>query len=243
MTADITTIKTESDILLCEAVHRDCYDAVSLLLDFIKGKDDSNQCSVLTGTDCNQCSVPTETDRNKVFVKNEFCDFQEHAVSKALINSAKNGNFQILKLFLSNGFGISEPHDFGCVCSVCSVDRLGQSKRRIEHLKALSNPVWIGLTSTDPFLTAFKIYKKCKTLGRQEDCFEKTYHQLKDDCQRFCCELLDQLESENEVICLMKYDEIRVKENGHLSFIKLAIEYEQKEVRTQWCQHDVQNLH
>ncbi|XP_057296724.1 short transient receptor potential channel 4-like isoform X2 [Hydractinia symbiolongicarpus] len=159
MTADITTIKTEIDFLLCEAVHRDCYDAVSLLLDFI-----------------------------------------------------------------------TEPHDFGCLCSVCSVDRLGQSKRRIEHLKALSNPVWIGLTSTDPFLTAFKIYKKCKTLGRQEDCFEKTYHQLKDDCQRFCCQLLDQLESENEVICLMKYDEIRVKENGHLSFIKLAIEYEQKEV-------------
>ena len=209
----LDTIEVEE--LLTDAVRRDDYYATKLLLEFIdKFKNEDEDSNVIVNV-----TVQSETKTKE---------------SVALELAARNGNYHIIKLFIARNYTIGNPHGLDCKCISCHTNRLGQSLRRIEILKAISNPIWIGLTSDNPFLTSFKLYQVSKKFGEQEDCFESKYNALLEGDQIFCSQLLDQIESEEEVRCIMKCGsnvELDLESNcWDLSFIRLAIKYNQKEV-------------
>ena len=200
------------DGLLSDAVRRNCYNAVNLLLDFADAVRDSGAADDVI----------------------ENCKPAKTRSCQGLILAAQAGNVALIRLFLSRGYIIHTPHDLDCPCTKCLTDPLGQAKARIETLSAISNPIWIALTADDPFLTIFKLCKASKTFGKQEDCFEKIFHELTLKQKHFCLQLLDQIESKEEELVIMNFGEVKPDfsdgDDWDLKFIKLAIEYNQKEV-------------
>lgn len=148
--------------------------------------------------------------------------------------AVKTNDARFIKLFRMYNFTIDFPHEMNCKCLLCETDQIGQSKKRVNTLQALSSPLWIALTSEDPFLTSFKISKKCRKFRAFQDCYENVYDNIIKQNREFCCSLLDHIENENEVQCLMKrnHESFNPFTNvKHLDFIRLGIKYHQKEVR------------
>lgn len=142
-------------------------------------------------------------------------------------------DIRFMKLFYSYQYRIEFPHETDCPCLLCEVDPLGQSKKRIVMLQALSNPIWIGLTSSDPFLMSFKISKRCRLFSSFHDCYEKVYQEIVKTNKDFCCSLLDHIENETEVQCLMNWKHKKFNPFSRVSgldFIRLGIKYGLKEV-------------
>lgn len=139
----------EFEALLVEAVQRNSRAGVELLLEY-EDKLQNNQLSI----------------------KDEGKKFRREKDSAALILAARNGNNQLMKLFIDKQYTIAPPHLIDCQCLKCQSNKLGQSKKRMETLQALSDPIWISLTSEDPFLTAFKLSKMSRKFSFQDDCFE-----------------------------------------------------------------------
>lgn len=119
---------------------------------------------------------------------------REKDSSQALILAAREGKYQLMKLFIDKQYSIAPPHPIDCFCLKCQDNKLGQSKKRLESLQALSNPLWIALTSEDPFFTAFKLCASARKFGVQDDCFESSYRELSEANQKFALGLLDEVE-------------------------------------------------
>lgn len=140
---------------------------------------------------------------------------------------------RIMSLFHKYNYSIEYPHELNCKCPPCRNDQLGQSKKRINTMQALSHPIWIGLTSNDPFLTSFKISKKCRKYRAFQDCYENVYNNIIKQNKDFCCALLDHIENEAEVQCLMQWNHEKFNPFSNvkdLDFVRLGIRYNQKEV-------------
>ena len=90
-----------------------------------------------------------------------------------LVTAVERNNADILKLFKKYSYSISEPHVTGCECDDCVDDKLGQQYNRLSTLKALSSPLWIALTSDDPFLTSFKLHRVIHNFMRWAELYEK----------------------------------------------------------------------
>ena len=209
---DPTVYSLEYEVLLKESIERNCYIAVKLLLDFNEQHESLNRNGEFFST------YITNADKYK-------------RVSKGLLIAAQRGNYQFIKLFLSRNYSIDDPHGLECQCNLCTHDRLGQSRLRIETLKAITNPVYIALTSEDPFITTFKLCQLCARYADQEDCFENMYHELAKKCQEFCFQLLDTINGDEEVRCVMSHGRsLSTEDEWDLAFIKEAINYSQKEV-------------
>ena len=166
----ISKFWVEFESLLLESVQRNCRSALIHLLDYEER---------LFATEL----IPKAENFGR-----------ERDSSNALILAARNGNYQLIKLFLDKQYSISLPHRLDCSCLRCQDNKLGKSKRRLEALQALSNPLYISLTSEDPFLTAFKLCASAREFGIQDDCFENNYKELADANQKFCLFLLDEVE-------------------------------------------------
>ena len=166
----------EFESLMLEAVQRNCRAGLIHLLEY-EERLQSNEL------------VPTMNNNNN---NNDFFG-REKDSSHALILAARNGNYQLMKLFIDKHYSIAPPHRLDCNCLKCQDNKLGQSKKRLEALQALSNPLWISLTSEDPFLTAFKLCKQSRKFSEQDDCFENDYQQLARSNQQFCLDLLDEI--------------------------------------------------
>ena len=147
---------------------------------------------------------------------------------KGLVIAAQTGNLELIELFTESGYTIADAHEVECECEVCVNDRLGQSKERIERLRAQINPVWILKTSTNPLMTALKLWNTSKQLAITDDSFEKAYTDLAMVLKNFCLELLDEVNNEPEVDCIMNCG--KTKDLSKLSFINMAIEMDHKEV-------------
>jgi len=75
--------------------------------------------------------------------------------------------------------------------------------------------------------------KECRRYRSQQDCYEKEYDAITKQNVRFCTGLLDQVRNENEVRCLMRWDEVSFepfKNVKNLAFIRLGFKYDIKEV-------------
>ena len=160
----------EFESLLLESVQRNCLPALTHLLDY----EERLYSSELT-------------PKSDHFGR-------EKDSSGALILAARKGNYQLMKLFLDKHYSIALPHPLDCSCLKCQDNKLGQSKKRLEALQALSNPFYISLTSEDPFLTAFKLYKSASKFALQDDCFDNDYKEVAEANQKFCLGLLDEVE-------------------------------------------------
>ena len=166
----ISRFRIEFESLLVEAVQRNCPPALVHLLDY----EDR-----LYSTELGQKHEAVELEKDS---------------SRALILAARDGKYQMIKLLLDKNYSIAIPHRLDCCCIKCHDNKLGQSKKRLEELQALSNPLYISLTSEDPFLTAFKLCASARKFGDQDDCFESNYRELSEANQRFCLGLLDEVE-------------------------------------------------
>lgn len=152
-----------------------------------------------------------------------------------LVVAAHLGNYDVLKLFISKGFKLERPHDVLCKCEQCQEDYFRQSQKRLDIYRAMANPMWISLTGSDPFLTAFKLSKDLKSSAKQEDEFEKDYLSLSLQCSQFALGLLDECKSSNEQTTVLNFPGSDASEDEFweeaLGLVHSAIAYGQKEVR------------
>ena len=151
-----------------------------------------------------------------------------------LIVSAQHGNFDMINLFLSKGFKLEREHDVTCKCEDCLADVFVTSQRRIEVYRAIANPMWISITSNDPFLTAFKLSESLKSLARKEDEYVKEYDHLSIQCSQFAMALLDECRTSKEQRIVLSYPGDEAGEDDYmedsLGLVNSAISYGQKEV-------------
>ena len=151
-----------------------------------------------------------------------------------LVVAAHLGNYEVLKLFISKGFTLEKPHDVLCKCDHCQEDYFRQSQKRLDVYRAMANPMWISLTGTDPFLTAFKLSKNLKSSAKQEDEFEKDYLALSLQCSQFALGLLDECKTSTEQTTVLHFPGNDASEDEYaeeaLGLLHNAISYGQKEV-------------
>lgn len=174
-----------------------------------------------------------------------------------LMLAAHCNQFEILQLLLLRGADIHPPHQLSCSCNTCQEqvhkDSLRHSLLRINTFRALASPAWISLTSADPILTAFKLSHTLEKLALRENEFKDTYMELRDQCRRYSCDLLDQCRSSEEVIAVLNKecdpadddfsgfgpvtDRNMNEDKLTLARLKLALKYEQKQVRLKLMKH------
>lgn len=151
-----------------------------------------------------------------------------------LVVAAHLGNYNVLKLFISKGFNLEKPHDILCECDRCQEDYFRQSQKRLDIYRAMANPMWISLTGTDPFLTAFKLSKDLKSSAKQEDEFEKDYLALSLQCGQFALGLLDECKTSKEQTTVLNFPGSEASKGEFceesLGLVHSAIAYGQKEV-------------
>ena len=156
-----------------------------------------------------------------------------------LVVAAHLGNYDVLKLFISKGFKLERPHDVLCKCEQCQEDYFRQSQKRLDIYRAMANPMWISLTGSDPFLTAFKLSKDLKSSAKQEDEFEKDYLALSLQTSQFALGLLDECKSSKEQTTVLNFPGSDASEEEFweetLGLVHSAIAYGQKEVREDFC--------
>lgn len=152
-----------------------------------------------------------------------------------LVVAAHLGNYDVLKLFISKGFKLEKPHDLLCKCENCEQDYFRQSQKRLDVYRAMANPMWISLTGSDPFLTAFKLSKDLKSSAKQEDEFEKDYLALSLQCSQFALGLLDECKTCKEQRTVLHFPGTDASDDEFaeeaLGLLHNAIAYGQKEVR------------
>ena len=166
-------MRRQFDTLLEEAVHKDHYNGVKRLLRHQFVRDWKND--KLT------------------------CKFQSNIMP--IILAVEKKNFKIIKLFHDYQYTIPDCHLTECNCRLCRSDTLGRTLSRLLTLKTLSDPVWLYLSSTDPFLSLFKISEASRNLTFYNDSFHKSY---------------DEIQVENEKLCLNLMNEIRTQEEGSI---------------------------
>ncbi|XP_001637374.2 short transient receptor potential channel 4 isoform X2 [Nematostella vectensis] len=159
-----------------------------------------------------------------------------------LVVAAQLGNYEVLNMLVSKGFQLVKPHNVLCRCEECQADNFRESQRRLDIYRGLANPVFISMTSNDPFLTAFELSSELEVIARREDEYEKDYLQLSQQCSQFTIGLLDECRTSREQRCILNYP----GENGSvedyaensLGLVNSAISYNQKEfVAHPFCQH------
>lgn len=152
-----------------------------------------------------------------------------------LVVAAHFGNYDVLKLFISKGFKLEKPHDVLCKCNHCEEDYFRQSQKRLDVYRAMANPMWISLTGSDPFLTAFKLSQDLKSSAKQEDEYEKDYLALSLQCSQFALGLLDECKTSKEQTIVLNFPGNDASEEEFaeeaLGLLHNAISYGQKEVR------------
>jgi transient receptor potential cation channel subfamily C protein 4 len=176
-----------------------------------------------------------------------------------VILAAHRDNYEIVKILLERGMKyflffdfqkkenlfsgekVTEPHDVRCDCEKCLVynkeDSLRHSRSRINAYKALSSPCYISLSSRDPIMTAFDLYRELKRLSRIENEFKQEYEQLAQQCQDYSAALLAETRSSKELEIILNYDSenppvlVETTEKMTLARLKLAIRYKQKKVK------------
>ena len=72
-------------------------------------------------------------------------------------------------------------------------------------LQALCNPVWVCVTSTDPFATIFKLHTIEEEFERVSGSFSVEFENLQRQNEEFCIALLDEVKTEAEGEALMRY--------------------------------------
>nr|CAI5851756.1 unnamed protein product [Callosobruchus analis] len=153
-----------------------------------------------------------------------------------LILAAHRNNYEILKLLLDRGATVPMPHDVKCGCDECihqsEEDSLRHSLSRLNEYKALASPSLIALSSSDPLLTAFQLSWELRGLAFAEPESKSEYMDLRQQCQQFAVDLLQQTRSSQELAIILNHDPDNppYEEGEHMKLarLELAIQYKQK---------------
>ena len=212
------------DEMLYEAVEKNCTESVLILLRHTVGEH-NRLAFELTES-------PEQVSKSSITLK-----WKKKINVKAVILAAQRSNPALIHIFLSHGFRIEQPHDILCRCWVCKNNMLGNTKACITTYSALCDPVWISLSSKDPFATSFSLTRELARLEKLEDSYENVFSVLRVQVQTYCMDLLDCIETSAEqykIINMVEsdhYDENDVI-NGKwsLRLLKLAFQYKLKKV-------------
>ncbi len=94
--------------------------------------------------------------------------------------AATKNQFDIVKLFLSLGEKIEEPHEYDCDCETCEgsphYDEYRFAKKRLTFYRALASDSYLTLSSTDPILAGFQLARKLRKLSTVERHFKVSKH-------------------------------------------------------------------
>ncbi|XP_055629755.1 transient-receptor-potential-like protein [Toxorhynchites rutilus septentrionalis] len=153
-----------------------------------------------------------------------------------LMLAAHKNNYEILKILLDRGATLPMPHDVKCGCDECirrsSEDSLRHSLARVNEYRALASPSLITLSSQDPLLTAFQLSWELRNLAFAEQECKSEYLKLRQQCQKFAVDLLDQSRSSQELAIILNYDPESppYMDGDHMQLqrLELAIDYKQK---------------
>ena len=227
------------DDLLYEAVERNSARAVLMILNYAMGPPrlPSNlhpESSI--GAESNGQTI---METNQRVTPSSVCQkWKQKRNVRAVILAAQKGYYVLMKIFISRGFDIGKPHDFMCRCWLCQDDPLAQLKLRIATYRALCNPIWISLTSSDPLKTAFELSREIARLEKIEDAYENVFVVMAKQVDRYCMDLLDTVESSVEQFKLLNMVEYTNESDcdllhgkWSLKLIKLAFRYKLKTVR------------
>ena len=152
----------------------------------------------------------------------------------ALVFAAENEFNEFLRLFHKYEYTIPIPHVTNCDCDTCQGDKFGAAVNCMTLLAALSNPVWIALTSQDPFVTSFRMCQLSRQYKDEDDSFEGFYDNISEKNIRLSLRLLDEVKSGKEGARIMGHKQVTLKKDEEkdvaLNFVNLAVEYDQREV-------------
>ncbi|XP_029384422.1 short transient receptor potential channel 1 isoform X5 [Echeneis naucrates] len=160
-----------------------------------------------------------------------------------VILAAHRNNYEILTMLLKQDISLPRPHAVGCECTLCNAknkkDSLRHSRFRLDIYRCLASPSLIMLTEEDPILRAFELSADLKELSLVEVEFRNDYEELAKQCKMFAKDLLAQARNSRELEVILNHtsSEDHVDKRGlleermNLSRLKLAIKYNQKEVR------------
>uniref|UniRef100_A0A3Q3IYM7 Short transient receptor potential channel 1 n=1 Tax=Monopterus albus TaxID=43700 RepID=A0A3Q3IYM7_MONAL len=166
-----------------------------------------------------------------------------------VILAAHRNNYEILTMLLKQDISLPRPHAVGCECTLCNAknkkDSLRHSRFRLDIYRCLASPSLIMLTEEDPILRAFELSTDLKELSLVEVEFRNDYEELAKQCKMFAKDLLAQARNSRELEVILNHtsseDHIDkrglLEERMNLSRLKLAIKYNQKEVRQANLKH------
>ncbi|XP_013195311.2 short transient receptor potential channel 4 [Amyelois transitella] len=134
-------------------------------------------------------------------------DFPEYITP--LILAAQCGHYKIVGLLIERGHTILMPHTPRCFCTCCksmflNEDPLRFSLARLSVYQALSSPVYIIQTSSDPILTAFHLASELEVNASTNIQLAASYLQLKGDVSAFAVDLIGCCRTSGEVECILK---------------------------------------
>ncbi|XP_050543532.1 transient-receptor-potential-like protein isoform X2 [Daktulosphaira vitifoliae] len=151
-----------------------------------------------------------------------------------LILAAHKNNYEIIKMLLDRGATLPMPHMIKCGCDKCITsvnnDSLRYSMCRVNEYRALASPSLISLSSVDPILTAFQLSWELRRLAKMEVEFTKDYTELRQQCEQFAVDLLQQTRSTYELDIILNHDSENPSNSKSSKFKLLdqAIKYKQK---------------
>ncbi|XP_050434366.1 transient-receptor-potential-like protein [Adelges cooleyi] len=151
-----------------------------------------------------------------------------------LILAAHKNNYEIIKMLLDRGATLPMPHSIKCGCDKCITsvknDSLRYSTCRVNEYRALASPSLIALSSADPIVTAFQLSWELRRLARMEKEFTNEYNELRQQCEQFAVDLLQQTRSSYELDVILNHDSESLPNSGSTKFklIDQAIKYKQK---------------
>ena len=137
-----------------------------------------------------------------------------------LMLAAHQDNYELVKILLSQGYTIEEPHPRSCVCDSCdAMGSLQKDLNRLNGYRALASPVYISLSYlndcenvdlpskhcriSDPVYQAFVLNGKLDRLAREEYEFKRDYTNLSTRCEEFAVALLNLCRNMAEIGCVM----------------------------------------
>ncbi|XP_071506041.1 short transient receptor potential channel 7-like [Diadema antillarum] len=120
-----------------------------------------------------------------------------------LMLAAHCNEVDIIRMLLSRGHRIADPHAILCNCTECTcardTDPLMHSLTNLHTNRALASEAYICLTSPDPILTAFLLSHNLMRLAAREKEFKNEYRELAKQCKEFASDLLDMCQTTDEV--------------------------------------------
>ena len=140
--------------------------------------------------------------------------------SFGLMLAAQQDNYELVKVLLSQGYRIEEPHPRPCVCDTCdAMGSLEKALYRLNGYRALASPVYLSLSyladceeeksssnqyrTNDPVYQAFVLNGKLERLAREEYEFKKDYSNLSTRCEEYAVALLNLCRNMTEIGCVM----------------------------------------